>query len=181
MYGLVNRAIEGLVRQQFGDDAWTRICEKAGVADVGFVAMQSYSDSVTYSLVQAASEVLELPAAQVLEAFGDYWTTYTMDEGYGDLLAMMGSTLEEFLDNLDAMHARIAGQMPELVPPSFEREMLDDGSSILTYRSEREGLSPMVTGLLRGVGRRFGVDLEIEQLEDGPDGSSRFHLRSKAG
>lgn len=177
MYGLVNRAIEGLVRAEFGDDAWERIRSRAGVTETSFVAMSPYDDSVTYSLVGAASEELGVDAAAILTSFGEYWTTYTIEEGYGDLLAMMGSTLEEFLDNLDSMHARIGGQMPELLPPSFEREALDDGSSILHYRSEREGLAPMVIGLLEGMAKRFEVKLEIEQIDDAADGHARFLLR----
>lgn len=178
MYGLVNRAIKGLVTEKFGEDKWNNICERAGVESSSFVAMEAYDDAVTFSLVGAASAELGLEQSAVLEAFGEYWTVYTIDEGYGDLLSMMGSTLEEFLQNLDSMHARIGGTMPELIPPSFEREPQEDGSSILHYRSEREGLAPMVTGLLRGLARRFSIELEVRQIEDSP-GYARFHIQTK--
>ena len=56
MYGLVNKAIEGLVRQQFGDDAWARIKERAGWTGAQFVSMDTYDDELTYKLVGAASE-----------------------------------------------------------------------------------------------------------------------------
>jgi len=178
MYGLVNRAVEGLIKEKFGDDTWTRICARAELGQSSFVAMDAYDDAITYALVGAASAELELEPAQVLEAFGEYWTSYTIEEGYGDMLAMMGNSLEDFLENLDSMHARIGGTMPKLVPPSFEREPLDDGSSILHYRSEREGLSPMVLGLLKGLARRFEVDIEVAQLESETPGHDRFHVRS---
>ena len=177
MYGLVNRAVEGLVTEKFGADAWLRICQRADLEDASFVAMEAYDDAITYSLVAAASAELGLEPAAVLEAFGDYWTTYTIEEGYGDLLTMMGNSLEEFLDNLDSMHARIAGTMPELMPPSFEREANDDGSSVVHYRSEREGLAPMVLGLLKGLARRFSVAIEIEQLACDTPGHARFLVR----
>ena len=181
MYGLVNRAIEGLVRAEFGDDAWNAIRDRAGVNEGSFVAMCPYDDSLTYALVGAASEVLELDAAAILTSFGEYWTTYTIEEGYGEMLSMMGDTLDEFLDNLDSMHARIGARMPDLVPPSFEREECGDGTSILHYRSEREGLAPMVVGLLQGMAKRFEIELEIEQLEnDADDGHARFQLKTAA-
>ena len=178
MYGLVNRAVEGLVTEKFGVDAWQRICARAGLDDPQFVAMEAYDDAVTYGLVGAAAAELGLEPAAVLEAFGDYWTTYTIEEGYGDLLTMMGSSLDEFLDNLDSMHALIAGTMPKLMPPSFEREAKDDGSSILHYRSEREGLAPMVLGLLKGLARRFSVTITVEQLESDAPGHARFLVRA---
>ncbi|MFK7743088.1 MAG: heme NO-binding domain-containing protein [Planctomycetota bacterium] len=177
MYGLVNRAVEGLVKEKFGDDVWQRICVRANLGNPSFVAMEAYDDSVTYALVGAASEELEMDAATVLEAFGEYWTVYTIEEGYGDLLKMMGDTLDEFLDNLDSMHARIGGTMPRLQPPSFEREPQADGSRILHYRSGRPGLAPMVRGLIRGLASRFKIEVEIEQLDSTEPGHDRFHIR----
>ncbi|MCA8963350.1 MAG: heme NO-binding domain-containing protein [Planctomycetes bacterium] len=177
MYGLVNRAIEGLVCEKFGKESWQNICRRAGLGDPSFLAMEAYDDAITYSLVGAASAELGLDPAAILEAFGTYWTSYTIEEGYGDLLSMMGNTLEDFLDNLDSMHTRVGGTMPELVPPSFDREPQPDGSSILHYRSEREGLAPMVLGLLKGLAQRFDVKIHIEQLEPAGKGHERFMVR----
>jgi len=176
MYGLVNRAIQGLVKEKFGDEAWKNICTRAELGEPSFVAMEAYDDAITYALVGAASAELKLDPAAILEAFGEYWTSYTIEEGYGGLLTMMGDSLEEFLENLDSMHARIGGTMPKLVPPSFEREPQPDGSSILHYRSEREGLAPMVLGLLKGLATRFSVDIKVEHLERDEDGHERFRV-----
>lgn len=139
--------------------------------------MERYDDAVTYGLVAAASAELGMDPAEILEAFGEYWTVYTIEEGYGDLLQMMGSTIDEFLDNLDSMHARIGGTMPGLVPPSFRREQQDDGSHLLFYSSSREGLAPMVIGLLKGLAQRFEIQLEIEHLGPDESGADRFLLR----
>ena len=180
MYGLVNQAIEGLVRRDFGDDVWLRIADRAGVEPSGFVAMEVYDDSVTYGLVGAASEELKLSPAVLLEAFGEFWTSYTIEEGYEELLAMMGRTLDEFLDNLDSMHERIGSTMPQLVPPSFEREPQEDGSSLLHYRSTREGLAPMVVGLLKGLAKRYSQEIEVEQLDGDASDHQVFLIRNVA-
>ncbi|MEO0480582.1 MAG: heme NO-binding domain-containing protein [Planctomycetota bacterium] len=161
----MNKAIESLINEQFGAETWTKVRKKAGVEDGGFMGMDPYDDAVTYSLVGAASEVLETPAEQLLESFGEFWTLYTANEGYGGLLEMSGSTLEEFLQNLDEMHARIALSMPELQPPSFHLEHIDDERMALHYTSERAGLEPMVRGLIRGLGKRFETPIEITQTE----------------
>ncbi len=179
MYGLVNRAIKGLVEDKFGEEAWERICVRAEVvADEGFTAMEAYDDQITYALVGAAAAELELDASVVLESFGEYWTLYTIEEGYGDMLTMMGSTIDEFLDNLDSMHERIRATMPELMPPGFERVAEADGSSILHYRSGRAGLGPMVQGLLVGLAKRFETKLEVEHLTDlSVAGHEQFRIR----
>ena len=179
MYGLVNRAIKGLVEDKFGEEAWGRICTRAEVsADEGFMAMEAYDDQITYSLVTAAAAELELDASVVLQSFGEYWTLYTIEEGYGDMLSMMGTNIDEFLDNLDSMHERIRATMPALMPPSFERVSEPDGSSVLHYRSTRPGLGPMVEGLLAGLAKRFDTRLEVEYLADvSVPGHDQFRIR----
>lgn len=161
MYGLVNKAIEGLVRSNHGDAAWQQIVQAAGLELSGFVSLESYDDEVTYKLVDAASEVLGASAEAILEGFGEYWITYTADEGYGQLLERSGETIEEFLENLDQLHTRVGLTMPHLRPPTIHSDVLDDGTIRLEYYSEREGLAPMVVGLMRGLARRFGQTAEV--------------------
>jgi len=71
MYGLVNQALEDFVRRGFGDAAWKQIRDNAGLNLEMFVSMDSYPDEVTYQLVGAATEVLNLDAARILEAAWD--------------------------------------------------------------------------------------------------------------
>lgn len=164
MYGLVNKAVEDLVCSRFGEDTWQQIQEQAGVDDVGFVSMEPYPDEVTYKLVGAASEVLGAPVAALLEAFGEHWILYTAREGYGELISMFGSTLREFLGNLDNMHTRVGLSFPQLRPPSFMVRDTGPGVLEIEYHSTREGLAPMVIGLLRGLGRSFGEAVAVEHL-----------------
>ena len=180
MYGLVNRAIEDLIVGRHGQETWTRIAAAAQFEHPTFLSMEQYPDELTYRLVQAASTELGAASEDLLEAFGEFWIRYTADEGYGDLLEISGSTLEEFLGNLDAMHVRVGFSLPDLRPPSFTFEQDPDGSGrdILHYRSHRAGLAPMVRGLLRGLGRRFGVELEVEHVPpDQQTAHDRFLIR----
>lgn len=162
MYGLVNKAIEGLVRSRFGDATWESVLRRAHLDREGFISMDAYPDRMTYDLVAAASDVLNTPAAELLEAFGEYWITYTARHGYGSLLDAAGTTLAEFLLNLNDVHARLMLMAPDLRPPSFECTDVTDRSLLLHYRTEREGLLPMVKGLVRGLGARFGTPVTIE-------------------
>ena len=70
MYGLGNRAIQNLVCERFGEDAWEEIKTKASVDIEVFLSMEGHPD-VCYGLVPAASEVLGLAHEAVLEAFGE--------------------------------------------------------------------------------------------------------------
>ena len=168
MYGLVNQAVEDLAVQMGGAPLWSAIKERAGVDVQAFVAMESYDDEVTYRLVAAASALLQMPAEAVLEAFGEHWITYTGKTSYGALFAAMGRTLPEFLSNLDSMHVRVALSMPHLRPPSFSCEERDPGTVVVRYWSDRVGLAPMVTGLLRGLGALLDLEVTVRAEERGP-------------
>ncbi len=173
MLGMVNKAIEDLAISIGGPQAWDAIRAKAGVDVVAFVSSASYDDDVTYRLVGAASEVFGLPPEAVLEAFGKHWILYTGREGYGALLTATGSTVPEFLRNLDAMHARVALTFPGLMLPTFEMDELDDRRTEVCYRSERAGLAPMVLGLLKGLGTLLDQDVEVAHVGSAP-GEDRF-------
>ncbi len=171
MYGLVNTAIQQLITEKFGDGSWETVTEKAGIEDEIFVSMDPYDDSVTYAVVGAVCEVTGLNAEQVLEAFGEYWVLYTAERGYGPILQMAGKSFREFLQNLDQLHTRVASTFPELVPPSFELVDLKDQKMALHYRSTREGLAPMVRGLLIGLAHRFKISISIDHTEEKAKGA----------
>ncbi|MFT4737896.1 MAG: hypothetical protein ACJAZM_002220 [Cyclobacteriaceae bacterium] len=164
MYGMVNKAIQELVITNYGTSTWEQIKEKSSFNDEFFVSMKSYPDDITYSLVVSASEVLKISQEAVLEAFGEYWILYTADEGYKEILNIYGKTLSEFLGNLNLLHEQITLVMPNLKPPKFSVENGGENAFILTYESEREGLKPMVRGLLIGLGKRFNVELNVKEL-----------------
>ena len=101
MYGLVNKAIQDLISDKFGEDKWQEIKKLSGFEDDFFISLQAYPDKVTYDLVKNASIVLGADASQVMEAFGEYWILYTANEGYGEMMNLAGNTITEFLNNLD--------------------------------------------------------------------------------
>jgi hypothetical protein len=165
MYGLVNKAIKDLVTTNFGEDKWKEICRLADHVEEDFIGMNPYPDKLTFDLVTHASTVLNMSPGSILEAFGEYWILYTADEGYGDLMNLTGSTFVEFLSNLDMLHYRINNIMPELQAPQFSTRNETENSVELEYRSHREGMIPMLYGLIKGLGKRFEITVSIDHIE----------------
>jgi hypothetical protein len=172
VYGMVNKAVEEMVCSHYGEDTWAQVKATAGVdADV-FISTDACPDELTYRLVAAAAEVLNLPAEEVLDAFGVHWVLHTARAGYGDLLAAGGSTLPEFLGNLPGFHARVALIYPNLKPPTFQVSDVTATSLHLHYYSHRAGLQPFVRGLVRSLAAMFATDAEtttVQTREAGAD------------
>lgn len=165
MYGLVNRALGEMVTADHGVDVWREIQQASGTDVAEFHAMTQYPDEVTVALVGAASARLNVPASELLRALGSHWIQFTAKEGYGDLLRLAGGSFPGFLQNLDAMHARVGLSFPELRPPSFRCTDVTDSSLTFHYYSERNGLTDLVVGLVRGLGQLFRIDVSIRPLE----------------
>ena len=178
MYGLINIAIRDLVKSKFGEDQWNQVFKQAGATDADFIRMCPGDDASTYALVGAASDVLGLPASSILQAFGEYWTEFTAEEGYGPILDAAGSTLTEFLQNLDQLHTSVGMMYPDLKPPSFVCSEVTEDSLMLHYTSVRDGLDDLVIGLLNGLGKRFKVDVKTEVVSSKCDTGmeSVFHV-----
>lgn len=178
MYGLINKAIQGLITEKFGEATWEDVRSRAGLSDEPFLPMEQYPDAVTYDLVQAATEVLQIPAEEVLQEFGIFWTMFTGAEGYKELMESAGDTFAEFVSNLDQLHARVKLLFPHLDPPSFLVFDREPNSLKVRYFSNREGLVPLVEGLFQGLANRFQVSLSVqhEQVVEGEKSHSLFSL-----
>ena len=164
MYGLLNRAIEELVTERAGRPIWEAVKRKAGVTVPCFVSLESYPDALTYDLVAAASEVLGEPTDAILRAFGRHWVLSTARGEFGPLFELAGSSFEAFLGHLDALHSHLVTSMPELVPPSFTLFWEREGVARLRYESSREGLAPMLVGLVEGLAELFEIDVRVEHV-----------------
>lgn len=180
MYGLVNRAVEDLVVSLRGSAGWRRVCELAGCNPDGFVAMKTYPDALTYHLVEAAAQELDMAPEAVLKAFGEYWILYTAQKGYGEMFEVYGANTLQFLRQLNEMHGRVESIFPEMTLPHFEVDEATVAGNVfeLVYTSPRAGLAPFVEGLVVGLGKRFNEALRIEHVarRDAGAPADRFRI-----
>ena len=161
MNGLVNKAIEDIALEEGGQEIWDAIRRKAGVDVDTFMAMDTYPDDVTYGLVKAASDVLDISVSDLLRKFGNHWVLFTGKAGYGPLIDMTGDSLPEVLENLNLLHQRVASRIPNIQTPTFHCTEPRPGELVLEYHSSRDGLAPMVEGLIEGLGERFDTQVVI--------------------
>ncbi len=170
MYGIVNKAIEDLVKANFGEKKWADIRERSGVEEDFFISNEPYDDTITFKLVGAASEELNIPVEIVLQLFGEWWILKTGKEKYGGLMEAGGKNLREFLINLPVFHNRIMLLYPKLTPPEFKVTNAAENSIYVHYFSKRHGLQEFVRGLLSGLGKMYQTDVLVELLESRENG-----------
>ncbi|ERL93239.1 hypothetical protein D910_10535 [Dendroctonus ponderosae] len=115
-----------------------------------FLVRQIYDDELTYNLIYAAVEVLNIPANTILELFGKTFFEFCQDSGYDKILQVLGATPRDFLQNLDALHDHLGTLYPGMKAPSFRcTERPEDGALVLHYYSDRPGLEHIVIGIVK--------------------------------
>ncbi|GLC52309.1 hypothetical protein PLESTB_000607500 [Pleodorina starrii] len=154
----------------FGRDAWLKIIKQAHV-DCNWVSSCPYPDKVTYDLVITGAGILGVTVPQALEAYGQYFVNYVIQQGYTRLLRSLGANIAEwvvtgeegakFLANLNNLHLHLTMGFPSMVAPAFRVEQVTSTSLLLHYHSIRPALWPIVSGVLKGISKVL-FDFEVE-------------------
>ncbi|TWI81121.1 heme-NO-binding protein [Lacibacter cauensis] len=172
MYGIVNKAIEELVKENYGEEKWELIKARSAVDVDFFISNEPYDDAITYQLAAAVADEMKIPLSDVLIMFGEHWVLKTGKEKYGSLMEAGGNNLKEFLCNLPLFHNRIMLMYPRLTPPEFKITDIEASSVCVHYHSKRQGLKEFVCGLLQGLAKMYNTTVVIELLQNRDEGAS---------
>lgn len=170
MYGIVNKAIEDLVKANFGEEKWIAVKKRSAIDVDYFLSNEPYDDDITFKLAAATAAEMNMTVEQVLEAFGEWWILKTGKEKYGGLMEAGGQNLKEFLVNLPMFHSRIMLIYPKLTPPEFKVSNIEEKSIHVHYFSKRQGLQEFVRGLMFGLGKMYQTPIIVELLQSRNDG-----------
>ncbi|CAJ1956415.1 unnamed protein product [Cylindrotheca closterium] len=182
MHGLVFEIFEDWVIESHGLKVWHSIKEKADcdVKDKSFVTKTFYNYDTWIELVTAASEELSVSFDSILESYGKYSIRYHFSHGHEALLRCQGSTLRQWLSNLNAMHDHVQKSFPgeNFCSPVFWCEDCDtvEGSILLHYFSLRGNLLvPWVVGMVEELASfHFEVDVKMNLLTKQDGYASKF-------
>lgn len=94
-----------------------------------------------------------------------------MEIGYDKLLYALGGTPMDFLEQLDGLHDHLSTTFVGYHAPSFRVTRRDEGGDgtefYLHYYSNRQGLGPVVVGVLKAALKQmFHVDCQVEVSTD---------------
>ena len=166
MLGMVNYALQEMVTERLGAEAWESIRVEAEVPDRVFVIMKQYPDEVTYRLAGVVAQRLGVGLPDALHAFGHYWMAFAERQPWGKVMHSMARSVRELLPALNELHSRIALSFPGVSMPQFRTEDAPGGGIRVHYFSSREGLAPFVHGVLEGMGAMYGEIIQVTQAED---------------
>ncbi len=166
MYGIVNQSIHELVLADFGEERWQEIMKASGIDEAFFISDEFYDDDISYELIAASAEIVNISSNDFMERFGEFWILETAQKKYGELLRSSGSDFIDFVMKLPNFHNRILLVYPKLTPPEFLVEKVAEDELLMHYFSLRVGLSSFVIGSIKGLAKIYDANIEIKQIND---------------
>ena len=155
MHGLINRSIEGFLRDTYGDSFWDDVAEAAGIDARGFQTIRDYPDAVSHGLVNHAALRLDKPEGELLEDLGAWLAGR---EPLRRLLRFSGRDFVDFIYSLEEWPGRAHMVIPDLGVPRIGIEASDDDGNL---RVVLTGCFPewrsVMAGLIRAMADDYGT------------------------
>lgn len=162
MHGLINKAVQTFLRDNYGAALWRHVVQEAGLDPNGFEAMMHYDDDVTERVLQAAMGALDKPRVVLLEDIGAYLARV---EPLRRLLRFGGADYWEFLASLDELPGRTRMALPDLEVPRLSVNAANGGRFTFEVEGPLPGISAVMAGLLRAMADDYGALALIEPSE----------------
>lgn len=171
MHGLINRSIQGFLRDTYGAAIWSQVTREARLGFDSFEPMLIYDSAVTGAVLAAAAKVLNRPVDGVLEDLGTYLVSHPNTEAVRRLLRFGGVTFDDFLHSLEDLPERARLALPDLDLPELDLSEVNYAHYRLTIRSPFAGMAQVMVGLLRAMADDYGalVLLDLAEARQGEE------------
>lgn len=164
MHGLINKSVQCFVTDTYGHPLWREVAQNAALGLEQFEALVIYPDDVTARVIDTACQLLDKPAAEVLEDLGNYLVTHENLEPVRRLLRFGGTSFVEFLYSLDDLHDRARLAVPDLQLPKLALSDLSGGVFELECSYSVPGFGHVLLGVLRTMADDYGDLVYLEHL-----------------
>jgi len=166
MYGLIFENFSGYIKVKYGEDAWDNVRRLANIDTPTFSIHQVYPEQLLGKVAKKTFTTLGCNADEFFEGMGYYFVEFAALFGYGDVLALLGRELRDFLNGLDNLHEYLKFSYPRIRAPSYFVDQETPQGLMLHYRSKRRGFSTYTIGQLKAVAETYyKIELAIEIKE----------------
>ncbi|CAE7480924.1 gcy-37, partial [Symbiodinium pilosum] len=105
MHGLIHTVWKEFIEEKYGPEVWRKALQACDVQDdTEFLEFKQHEDKLTHQVMSASMGVAAISLEASLELFGAYFVQFMVRQGWTQWLQAMGSSLQEFVQNLNDMH-----------------------------------------------------------------------------
>lgn len=170
MKGIVFNLLEDAVAGAYGDAAWDRFLDEAGL-DGAYTSLGSYDDAEIFALVRVAARTLGMPEDDVLRWFGQQ-AMPLLARRFPAFFANHADTRAFLLTLNGIIHPEVCKLYPGASTPLFDFDTSLADVLRIGYDSPRR-LCALAEGFMLGAASHFGERVEIGQSECMHHGAAR--------
>lgn len=174
MKGIVFNVLQEVVVANYGEAVWDDLLDAAGSNGV-YTSLGSYPDDQMMRLVQAASDALAIPPAEVVRWFGRQ-AIPRFAERYPVFFTAYASTRPFVLALNTIIHPEVRRLYTGAQCPEFDFRDAEDGALLIGYDSPRR-LCALAHGFIEGVADHYHEQAEVDHLACMHRGDERCLMR----
>jgi len=161
MHGLILAELKKYVDTKLGKDAWNGLLAAAGLSHRVYLTGVPYPDEEVMALVTTASKTTGLPAADILEDFGEFIVP-DLVQTYRPFIKPGWKALDMIEHTEETIHRAVRLRDRGAKPPQLKVTRVDARSLQLVYTSPRK-LCAVAKGIAKGVGAFYKQPLTLTE------------------
>lgn len=170
MKGIVFTEFLDMVEAKFGYEVVDQIISESNLESDGiYTSIGTYPHSEVVSLLMNLSSEVKIDPAILLKEFGKYLFDAFLSS-YPQFFTAVDNSFA-FLHSIDNhIHVEVLKLYPDATLPSFQSEEIEDGTMIMTYKSERK-MAGLAEGLIERSILHYDEKCSIQSEKMNEDGS----------
>jgi predicted hydrocarbon binding protein len=170
IHGILLKGLKEFVVERYDRRTWNEVRDESTVERKVYLPIETYDDGELTALVEAMVDVTDLPADELLEAYGRSVSTRLLTT-YDNVIDddWSAADLVERVD--DAVHGQLREHNGKIHPPELDCERVSPQQIRVQYRSSRQ-LCPVARGIVYGIGDHYGESFGVDErqcVHDGDD------------
>lgn len=176
MKGIVFNLLEEVVVQQFDQDTWETLIDKAGASGI-YTSLGNYTDDELVSLVTTAAAALGKTPAEILRWFGRS-AMPLLAVRYRPLFDQHQTSRDFVLSVNKIIHPEVRKLYAGASCPFFHFKPTESGSMMMAYHSQRK-LCMLAQGFIEGAATHYHDHADVHHRECMHDGDEKCLLEIK--
>jgi hypothetical protein len=176
MKGIVFNLLEEVVVQQFNQNVWEDLLDKAD-AGGAYTSLGNYTHEEFVSLVTAASETLGKTPGDILRWFGQS-AMPLLSLRFPSLFAQHQSSRDFVLSVNSIIHPEVRKLYAGASCPFFHFKASESGSMMMAYHSERK-FCMLAQGFIEGAAGHYHDHVDVEHRECMHNGDQKCLIEIK--
>jgi predicted hydrocarbon binding protein len=167
--------LKKFVDANMGDGAWKTLLKEAGLGNRIYLPLKAYPDEEIVALVTTASRITNIPAGDLLKAYGEFIAVDLL-KMYRAFLKPDWKTLDVIENTESQVHTRVRVNEVGARPPFLNAVRVSPTEVVVHYNSERK-LCAVAEGVAIGMAKHFGETATVSQSRCMHDGYDKCEIR----